>query len=139
METVANAGKTTTYTYDENGRRESITYDGGVTEQYTYDKDNQLTQLENKKPNGAIISEYKYTYDLTGRQTEKADSYGTTSYEYDKAGRITKVTAPGKTTVYAYDKAGNRLSLNETYTSQQPSEYIDETTGKEIQYILKKS
>ncbi len=139
METVSNGGKTTTYTYDENGRRKAIDYDGGVSEQYTYDKDNQLIQLTNKKPNGAIISEYNYTYDLAGRQLSKTDSYGTTNYEYDKAGRITKVTTPGKTTVYSYDKAGNRLSLNETYTSPQPSEYIDEATGKDIQYILKKS
>jgi YD repeat-containing protein len=139
METVSNTGKTTTYTYDENGRRKSITYEGGVSEQYTYDKDNQLTNLENKKPNGSIISEYSYTYDLAGRQLSKTDSYGTTNYDYDKAGRITKVTAPGKTTVYAYDKAGNRISLNETYTSLQPSEYVDEATGKDIQYILKKS
>jgi RHS repeat-associated protein len=139
METVSNTGKTTTYTYDENGRRKSITYDGGVSEQYTYDKDNQLTQLQNKKPNDSIVSEYSYTYDLAGRQLSKTDSYGTTSYEYDKAGRINKVTAPGKTTVYGYDKAGNRISLNETYTSLQPSEYVDEATGKDIQYILRKS
>jgi len=139
METVANGGKTTTYDYDENGRREAINYEGGVSENYTYDKDNQLKQLENKKPNGSIISEYKYEYDLAGRQLSKTDSYGTTNYEYDKAGRITKVTTPGKTTVYAYDNAGNRISLNETYTSLQPSEYVDETTEKEIQYILKKS
>ena len=139
METVSNAGKTTTYTYDENGRRASIDYEGGVSEQYTYDKDNQLINLANKKPNGSIISEYSYTYDLAGRQLSKTDSYGTTNYEYDKAGRITKVITPGKTTVYAYDKAGNRLSLNETYMSLQPSEYVDESTGKDIQYILKKS
>ncbi len=139
METVSNDGKTTTYTYDENGRRKAINYDGGVSEQYTYDKDNQLKQLTSEKPNGAIISEYNYTYDLAGRQLSKTDSYGTTDYEYDNAGRITKVTTPGKTTVYSYDKAGNRLSLNETYTSPQPSEYIDEATGKDIQYILKKS
>jgi YD repeat-containing protein len=54
-------------------------------------------------------------------------------------GRITKVATPGKTTVYSYDKAGNRVSQNETYVSLQPSDYVDETTGKEIQYILKKS
>ena len=32
-----------------------------------------------------------------------------------------------------------RVSQQETYTSLQPSDYIDETTGKEMQYILKKS
>ncbi len=91
------------------------------------------------KPNGGRLSEFSYTYDLAGRQITKTDLYGTTDYEYDKAGRITKVATSGKTTVYLYDKAGNRVSQNETYTSLQPSDYVDESTGKEIQYILKKS
>ena len=139
METVTYGGKTTTYSYDNNGRRTSVTYEGGVSENYTYDRDNRLITLKNTKPNGAGISEYSYTYDLAGRQITKTDLYGTTNYEYDKAGRIVKVATPGKTTIYAYDKAGNRISQNETYISLQPSDYVDETTGKEIQYILKKS
>ena len=139
METVTYGGKTTTYSYDDNGRRSSVTYEGGVSENYSYDRDNRLITLTNTKPNGGKISEYSYTYDLAGRQITKTDLYGTTDYEYDKAGRITKVATPGKTTVYSYDKAGNRVSQNETYISLQPSDYVDETTGKEIQYILKKS
>ena len=86
-----------------------------------------------------MISEYNYRYDLAGKQISKTDSFGTTYYTYDKAGRMQKVTTPGKTTVYSYDNAGNRVSQNETYTSLQPSGYVDETTGKDIQYILKKS
>ncbi len=139
METVTAEGKTTTYTYDENGNREAIKYQGGVSEEYTYDRDNHLISLTNKKPDGFTISEYNYKYDLAGRQTSKTDNYGTTTYEYDKDGRVSKVSAPGKTTLYAYDNAGNRVSQNETYTSQQPSDYVDEATGKNIQYILKKS
>ena len=139
METVTANGETTTYTYDENGNRDKIEYEGGVSEEYTYDRDNHLILLENKKPDGTIISEYNYKYDLAGRQISKTDSYGTTSYEYDRDGRVIKIAAPGKTTLYTYDNAGNRVSQNETYTSAQPSSYIDSATGKEIQYILKKS
>lgn len=139
METVTYGGKTTTYSYDDNGRRSSVTYAGGVSENYTFDKDNRLIKLTNVKPNGGIISEYSYTYDLVGRQLTKTDLYGITSYEYDIIGRISKVATPGKTTIYSYDKVGNRLLQQETYTSLQPSDYVDETTGKEIQYILKKS
>jgi RHS repeat-associated protein len=139
METVASNGKTTIYTYDENGRRTAVTYNGGVSEKYTYDKDNQLISLVNSNANGAVISEYDYEYDLSGRQITKTDSFGSTNYTYDKAGRILKVTTPGKTTVYSYDNAGNRVSQNETYTSVQPSGFVDEATGKDIQYILKKS
>ena len=86
-----------------------------------------------------MFSQYSYTYDITGRETSKTDSYGITNYTYDKAGRVLKVEAPGKITAYAYDKAGNRISLIETYTSNQPAGFIDETTENEVEYILKKS
>ena len=139
METVTRSGQTTTYSYDENGRRTEIEYPSGITEQYTFDKDNQLISLENDKSSGVNISKYSYTYDLAGRQTSKTDSYGTTNYSYDSCGRIVKVSAPGKTTLYSYDNNGNRANQAETYTSAQPSGYIDASTSKEIQYMLKKS
>ena len=135
LQAVTFAGKTTTYTYDKNGNREAVEYQGGVKETYTYDKNNRLKALVNKKPDDSVLSTY---YD-NGLQKTKTDSYGTTTYTYDAAGRVLKVEAPGKTTVYAYDKAGNRLSQNETYTSVQPSGTIDEASGNEIQYILRKS
>ena len=139
MKTVSYGGKTTTYTYDKNGNRESIEYHGGVHEEYSYDKNNRLIELVNKKPNGSIISSYSYTYDKAGRQISKEDSYGTTDYTYDEVGRILKVEAPGKTTVYGYDKGSNRISQEETYTSPQPTSYIDEESGKNVEYIVKKS
>ena len=40
---------------------------------------------------------------------------------------------------YAYDGAGNRQSLLKTYTSAQPSGYIDPAAQKDIPYIVKKS
>jgi RHS repeat-associated protein len=121
METVTFDGRTTIYAYDLSGNRESVTYEGGVKEEYTYNRNNRLLTLTNKKPNGAIISKYSYTYDIIGNETSKTDNYGTTYYTYDKAGRDTKVETPGKTTLYTYDNAGNRQSLVETYTSNQSS------------------
>jgi YD repeat-containing protein len=80
-----------------------------------------------------------YTYDAAGRQITKTDSYGTTNYTYDKAGRILKVDGPGKIDIYAYDGAGNRIAVNETYKSLQPSGFIDDATGNDVQYLLKKT
>jgi len=139
METVSFAGNTVTYTYDLNGNRESITYPGGIREEYVYDRNNRLISLSNKKPDGNVISFYSYTYDAAGRQATKTDSLGTTFYSYDDTGRITRVEAPGKTAVYAYDKAGNRVSQIETYTSAQPSGFVDSAAGEEVEYILKTS
>ena len=139
LETVTFNGRTTEYKYDVCGNRESVTYEGGVKEEYSYDKNNRLLKLTNRKPDNSVVSQYSYTYDITGRETSKTDSYGTTNYTYDQAGRVLKVEAPGKTTVYAYDKAGNRISLREAYTSNQPTRFIDEATKNEVEYILKSS
>ncbi len=50
-----------------------------------------------------------------------------------------KVETPGKTTVYAYDGAGNRISQDETYTSEQTIAAIEGTGISEINYIIKRS
>ena len=128
-----------TYHYDENGNRSSIAYDSGVKEAYEYNKDNKVISLINKSADGSEISHYSYTYDSVGRQVTKTDSYGTTNYTYDKAGRILKVDGPGKIDIYAYDGAGNRITANQTYKSLQPSGFVDDASGDDVQYILKKS
>ena len=139
MKTVSFDGNTLTYEYDANGNRESIAYDGGVREDYSYDKNNRLLTLINSRPDGSEISRYSYTYDLAGRQTTKADSFGTSTYTYDAVGRILRAETPGKTSIYGYDRAGNRTSMNETYASEQSTGFTDETSGSEASYILKKS
>lgn len=139
MSTVTASGKTTAYRYDENGNRLSITYEGGVAETYVYNKTDKLLKVTNKKADGSIISYYEYAYDAAGNPESKTDSYGTTNYAYDALGRIAKIEAPGKTTAYTYDKAGNRLTLNETYTSDQMSGYTDPDTKQELTYRVKKS
>ncbi|KJR44860.1 YD repeat protein [Desulfosporosinus sp. I2] len=136
--TVNGSDKTTTYTYDVNGNRQAIAYPSGITESYQYDKNNRLLTLTNTAPSGTV-SNYQYTYYDNGLQKTKLDNYGTTTYTYDGDGRIQQVTGPGKTTVYAYDKAGNRQSLDETYTSEQFSGYIDQASQTNIKYSIKHS
>ncbi|KQN96006.1 RHS repeat-associated core domain-containing protein [Paenibacillus sp. Leaf72] len=139
MSTVTAQGKTTSYSYDENGNRTSIAYAGGVKENYTFDRNSQLLKLVNTKADGAVLSEYSYTYDLSGNQLTKTDSYGATNYGYDEVGRIVKAEAPGKTTVFTYDRSGNRQSMLETYTSEQPTGYTDPISKAELTYIVKRS
>nr|WP_274529245.1 RHS repeat domain-containing protein [Paenibacillus piscarius] len=139
MDRVVYDGKETTYSYDKNGNRTMVQYEDGLKEVYTYDLNNRLLTLINKRANGSEMSSYRYTYDDAGRQISKKDSFGTTAYSYDEAGRIKQIEAPGKTTVYAYDGAGNRQSMLETYNSLQPSSYIFPDTKQALQYKLKKS
>ncbi|WP_442548609.1 hypothetical protein [Chengkuizengella axinellae] len=132
MKSATFNGQTTTYSYDVNGNREAIEYDGGVREEYTYDKNNRIQTLTNRKSDGTVLSSYQYTYDAAGRWISKTDDFGTTFYTYDEVGRIINVEAPGKTTVYAYDNAGNRKSMQVTYTSEQSSGYIEPTSGENL-------
>ncbi len=115
---VTSDGKTSTYTYYNNGSRQSIEYTGGTREDYTYYKDGLLWTLKNyKKTNGAetLIDSYVYEYDAAHNQTSKDEcinnvSKGVTTYSYDCLNRLENITEPNstKTTIYTYDAAGNR-------------------------------
>lgn len=139
MKTVSFNDITITYGYDDNGNRNSIQYASGLKVEYTFNKNNKLLVLTNKNSSGAVISTYTYSYDDVGRRIQKTDSFGITVYHYDPDGRVSGVETPGKISVYTYDNDGNRQSLNETYTSNQPSDYIDQTNNKPIEYKIKKS
>ena len=118
LKAVTADGKTTTYSYLDNGARESVAYSGGAREDYTYYADGLLHTLTNKKADGSIIDTYSYTYDAAHNQITKTDARGTTSYTYDVLNRLETVTEPnGTKTTYTYDKAGNR----ETETIQSGS------------------
>jgi RHS repeat-associated protein len=105
------------YTYDELGRRDSVTtLDGKAT--YGYDDDNRLTSVT--LPNGRALT---YVYDTTGSRigvtdngvataynTNNLDEYvsiGTTSQSYDAAGDLASASGTMNAS-YAYD-ALNRL------------------------------
>lgn len=104
----------TTYTYFDNGNRESVTYNDGTKEVYTYYANNQIETLVNKRADGSIMDTYRYTYDAAGNQLTKYEviggqEKGTTTYIYDALNRLETVTEPnGRVTTYTYDKAGNR-------------------------------
>ena len=109
LKAVTVDGKTTTYSYLDNGARDSVVYSGGAREDYTYYADGLLHTLTNKKADGSIIDTYSYTYDAAHNQITKTDAKGTTSYTYDMLNRLETVAEPnGTKTTYTYDKAGNR-------------------------------
>ena len=89
----------------------SVTYPDGTTQDYQYDKKNQITKLVNQLTDKRVISTYQYTYDGAGNQLTKIEEKGTTTYQYDSLNRLSKVAEPeGKVTSYTYDKAGNRIT-----------------------------
>jgi RHS repeat-associated protein len=98
-------GHATTYAYDNNGNRISVTDANGHTIHQTYDADNELTEVE--RPDGSIL---KTEWDAAGNMTAQIDAAGhKTAYSYDPLNRLTSVTDPdGHTTAYGYDPAGNK-------------------------------
>lgn len=96
------------FTYDELGRRTSMTDTIGTTA-YAYDNLNRLTSVI--ASGGKAIS---YTYDAVGNRISMTDqSGGVTQYTYDELNRLVSLTAPdGKVTNYSYDAVSNLVNMN---------------------------
>lgn len=124
-------GGITSYTYDVNGNRTSITLPDGTATSSTYDaKGNMLTATDAlgqtttygyndfgqvtsiTDPQDGVTS---YVYDAAGNMTAMTDpSNATTNYEYDAKGNVTKTTdAAGQATSFAYDNQGNLASVTD--------------------------
>ncbi|WDV47883.1 peptidoglycan-binding protein [Clostridiaceae bacterium M8S5] len=136
---VSSDSKLTTHEYNPNGSLKKIRYQNGVSQEYTYYKNNKLKTLTNKKSDGSVIDTYSYTYDMAGNMTSVIDKKGQTSYEYDKLNRIKKATKPsGNITNYEYDSAGNRtkkiISANSqittiSYTYNEQNRLVSKSTN----------
>lgn len=137
--TVTTNGRATTYTYDNMGRRTSVTLPGSRTVTYTYKNTGELATVD-----GAETYKQSYNYDSQGRMstlttyktptapqdtnwgynnrgfmTSKtyADGKGTT-YTYNDDGQLaTRVWNRGITTSYSYDNAGRQLGIDYSDTT----------------------
>jgi len=118
---------TITYTYDGNGRVETIADTGGAYIEYDYDMLGN-TILQKTKINDSIYKTERYHYDAAGRMDRKwteidgedleGNPNGTvtaeTLYEYDKSGNIKRVVSPeGYVTELEYDAAGQLTEKRE--------------------------
>ncbi|MHB8954814.1 MAG: RHS repeat-associated core domain-containing protein [Pirellulaceae bacterium] len=144
------------YTYDDNGRRTSMTTLEGTTE-YRYDAAGQLILVA--LPEGRII-EYEYdeagnrravhdngatttytvnamnqylavgttsqSFDADGNLVASASSSGPENYTYDAEGRLVTVVTPQGTWNYEYDVFGNRVA---TIHNGQRTEYLIDPVG----------
>ena len=128
---VKESGKeTVSYTYDANGNKKSETLANGVTSTYTYNNNNKVTRITNKKGN-STISSYEYSYYLDGSDACKVRSENgiieTTEYEYDGLKRLTEESvAIGNSTdtyAYEYDDYGNRSKMTATGSENYVTEY----------------
>ena len=90
------------YSYDNKGNRTQTVTSGGETTNYTYNLANMLVS----QTTGEKLTE-QYTYYLNGNQKSKTSNGETTTYEYDAMNRLVKEN----NTEYSFDDFGNRASM----------------------------
>ncbi|MFQ5965289.1 MAG: RHS repeat-associated core domain-containing protein, partial [Candidatus Scalinduaceae bacterium] len=136
-----------TYTYDERGRRTSMTTLEGRWD-YVYDNLGQLTAwttpdgryveykydaLGNRitVTDNAVITNYTtnnmnqyiqvgnttYQYDADGNMIQKTSPSDTTTYTYNDENRLVAVSSPQANWTYTYDAFGNRVRVNDNGTT----------------------
>jgi RHS repeat-associated protein len=121
VESNGGSSETTTYTYDDLDRLETVTYPDGRTVAYEYDAiGNRKTETE-RDPGGAVISRKVAVFDRVNRLstvTDAVNSANNATLTYDRNGNLTSRTTATGTTTYAYDI---RDQLVETRVGEQIS------------------
>ena len=112
------AGVTSNYTYDANYQLTQVTQGTSTTESYSYDPvGNRLSSIGvsqyvyNASNELTATSNTSYTYDANGNTISKTDSTGTTTYSWDFENRLTSVTLPGSggSVSFKHDPFGRRI------------------------------
>ncbi|NCU27666.1 hypothetical protein EOM86_13275, partial [Candidatus Nomurabacteria bacterium] len=104
---------TTLHQYDQLGRLNTIDYNNGIRQLYSYDRADRFTSFQLKQ--GSVTEmDLTYSYDQLGRLTVVRDQGKAYRYQYDAAGRITKEEngVNGISTDYTYYDSGHIKSLN---------------------------
>ncbi len=145
-ETVNQASKTTSYTYDGLDRLLTKSRSDGSTATYTYDlRGNRLT-LQDNSLNSTMnnsITDTSNTYDLLDRLTSVTKGTVTTTFAYAPNNLRYKMNSGTQTVQYQYDAAGQVISEsdgNNTVTANYVRgdrllEKKDAGTGKAYYYL----
>lgn len=105
----------TRYSYDKVGNRTSVSYPNGNVTSYGYDVLNRLVTLTTTDASDAVVAEYRYDLDPTGRRAgvQEVHNGRSTTYAYDELNRLTGETVldpvnGNHSAEYRFDKVGNR-------------------------------
>ena len=116
VETVTDTSSgVTTYSYDLVGNMLSVAHANGTLTSYAYDNLNRLTNMGTQDSLGTMLTSFDYTLDNVGNRTQIVELGRTLDYVYDDLYRLTEeaITDPTNGDVtfnYTYDKVGNRLT-----------------------------
>jgi RHS repeat-associated protein len=110
----------TTFGYNSDGNRTSVTFPGGATQTTVYDNDQNVSSVVGKSSTGTTLTSFAYTYvngsndtPLVQTTTENdAVAANTYTYSYDALNRLTGASVTsgtGTSYSYSYDSDGNIL------------------------------
>jgi RHS repeat-associated protein len=131
VETIQGVTTTYEYGYDAAGRLESVTKNGALASQYTYDANGN--RLSKQTPTTFETGSYDaqdrmltyggatFSYTANGETLTKTDATGTTTYQYDVFGNLLGVDLPNGTQVrYKVDGRNRRIerSVNGVVTQK---------------------
>lgn len=111
--------ETTTYTYDDLDRLETVTYPGGRSVAYGYDAVGNRTSETERDASGVVVSRKVAVFDAANRLrtvTDAVNPANNVTFSYDRNGNVVSKTAASGTSTYVYDV---RDLLVETRTGEQ--------------------
>ena len=110
-----------TVVYFPDSLKKTVTNPNGTSSTYSYDDADRMETITHDGP-GGVVSAYVYEYDPNGNRTQQIETNAgrteTTLYDYDLANRLKVVTYEVGTVdatqvTYNYDLVGNRLAEQE--------------------------
>ena len=129
------------YSYDDNGRIESLTRNAGdtgtgdteYTESRTYDPATGRVASLSLSSEGLNIGTIHYGYDYAGSLDEISALGRTTLYEYDASGRISRVESPEGVQTVSYNSSGLRTRCA---TETDEGKYVETRTYDALGHLL---
>ncbi|HOE93338.1 MAG TPA: DUF2341 domain-containing protein [Methanofastidiosum sp.] len=119
-------GVTTDYTYDVRDRPTGIAIGSLETLNYTYDPSGNVLKMNdweyeydglNRLEAATSVFDLDYTYDALGNRTQQTENTVTTSYTYNTLMRLTAKTVGGEATYFTYDPNGNMTEKEDDNSS----------------------
>jgi YD repeat-containing protein len=84
----------TKYNYYDNGAKKETVFSDNFKEEYLFNNNLTLKQLNIIDNKGILVENYKYSYDKNNNILSKVNKKGTTVYTYDKLNGISTITMP---------------------------------------------
>lgn len=117
LTTITQGSEVTTIAYDENNRRNSLTYPNGIKATYTYDDTGRLTAIAYTK-NTTVIDKMTYTYDANGNIIQRTRTSAGSQQETQKNATYD----PGTNRLLSHtDAQGNTQTYTTTTATPLPA------------------